>query len=123
MQPPPPPVRSSNRWQRRSLAPTNPWQPCPLALWHPQALVATGDTSTSPNWLLDSGASHHVTTDIENLSLHKPYDGTDDIVMGDGIGLSITHNGSTTLSTLTQTFSLPNVLCVPSTKRNLISIS
>ena len=115
---PPPPVRSSNLWQQRSLAPTHPWQPRPSAPWRPQAHVATSATFTNPNWLLDSRASHHVTTDLENLSLHKLYDGTDDIVIDDGTGLSITHTGSTTLSTPTHIFSLPNVLYVPSMERN-----
>ena len=49
MQPPPPPVRSSNPWQQRPPTPTNPWQPRLSAPWQPQAHVATGDTSTSPN--------------------------------------------------------------------------
>lgn len=49
-------------------------------------------------WLLDSGASHHVTTDLANLSLHYPYDGTDEIVIGDGTGLPISHTGSAQLS-------------------------
>ena len=75
------------------------------------------------NWLLDSGASHDVTSDISNLSLHQPYEGPDDIVIGDGTGLNITHVGKSTLSTLSHSFSLLNVLCVPSMKKNLISVS
>ncbi|KAK9211993.1 hypothetical protein WN943_001372 [Citrus x changshan-huyou] len=47
------------------------------------------------NWLLDSGASHDVTSDISNLSLHQPYEGPDDIVIGDGTGLNITHDITT----------------------------
>ena len=73
--------------------------------------------------MLDSGASHHVTTDLEILSLHKFYDDTDGIVIGDDTGLSITHTDSTILSIPTHTFLLPNVFCVPSMKRNLIYIS
>ncbi|KAK2634726.1 hypothetical protein Ddye_029518 [Dipteronia dyeriana] len=41
-------------------------------------------------WLLDSEASHHVTTDLGNLSLRQPYEGPDDIVIGDAIGLQFT---------------------------------
>ena len=91
--------------------------------WHPQAYVATADTSTYSNWLLDSGASHHVTADLNNFSFHKTYDGTDDIMIRDGTGLPISHTGSTTLSRPSQSFSLSNVLCVPTIKRNLVSIS
>lgn len=80
-------------------------------------------TTTSPqnhNWILDSGASHHVTSNLSNLSLHHPYEGPDDIVIGDGSGLKITHTGSTTLS---PSFSLSNVLCAPNIHTNLISVS
>lgn len=72
---------------------------------------------------MDSGASHHVTFDLSNLSLHAPYTSADDIMIGDGSGLSITHTGSTSLKTPHTTLTLNNVLCVPSMKKNLISIS
>lgn len=41
----------------------------------------------------------------------------------DDMGLSITHIGFKYLSTPLHTFNLDNVLCVPSIKKNLISIS
>ncbi|BBH07832.1 transposable element gene [Prunus dulcis] len=49
--------------------------------------------------------------------------GTDDILIGDGSNLAITHIGSTSLKTPHHHFTLNNVLCVPSMKKNLISIS
>ena len=48
-------------------------------------------------WLLDSDASHHMMSNVQNLSLHFEYPSTDNIMIGDGIGLPITHTGSTTL--------------------------
>uniref|UniRef100_A0A2N9EX91 Reverse transcriptase Ty1/copia-type domain-containing protein n=1 Tax=Fagus sylvatica TaxID=28930 RepID=A0A2N9EX91_FAGSY len=57
------------------------------------------------------GQSHHVTSDLDNLSLHTPYIGTDDIMIGDGSNLPITHTGSTSLKTSQHTFTLDNVLC------------
>jgi histone deacetylase 1/2 len=91
--------------------------------WQPQAHFASNTTSTTPQWLLDSGASHHVTADLSNLSLHTPYNGSDDIMIGDGSSLPITHTGSTSFTTHNTSFKLDNVLCVPSMKKNLISIS
>ncbi|KAD4586359.1 hypothetical protein E3N88_23960 [Mikania micrantha] len=41
-------------------------------------------TGSDQPWLYDSGASHHVTNDLSSLSLHAPYDGTDDLIIGDG---------------------------------------
>ena len=52
--------------------------------------------------------------------MHTPNNGSNDIMIGDGSGLSITHTGS---SSLQNTFQLNNVLCVPAMKKNLISIS
>ena len=88
--------------------------------WQPRAHVAT---NTNPQWLLDSGASHHVTTDLHNLSLHAPYNGSDDIMIGDESGFPITHVGFTSFTTPHSSFKLDNVLCVSSMKNNLISIS
>ncbi|RVW58637.1 Retrovirus-related Pol polyprotein from transposon RE1 [Vitis vinifera] len=53
--------------------------------------------SSSSNWIVDSDASHHVTGDLTNLSHHQPYEGLDDILLGDGSGLEITHTGSSKL--------------------------
>lgn len=50
-------------------------------------------SSLSSPWLLDSDASHDVTTDLNNLSLHAPYDGIEELIVGDGEGLKITHFG------------------------------
>ncbi|RVW91845.1 Retrovirus-related Pol polyprotein from transposon RE2 [Vitis vinifera] len=90
--------------------------------WQPRAHYAS-ITLSHTSWLLDSGTSHHVTTDLHNLSIHTPYNGSNDIMIGDGSGLSITHNGSSSLHTTHNTFKLNNVLCVPTMKKNLISIS
>lgn len=81
--------------------------------------TASSSTSTPP-WLLDSGASYYVTSDLTNLSMHTPYNGSGDIMIGDGSGLPITHTGSTYLATSKNTFHLNNVLCVPDMKKNLI---
>lgn len=60
------------------------------------AITSTLDNST---WLLDSSAYHYVTVDLKILSLHAPYDSPDDIIIGDGTALHISHIGSTFLPT------------------------
>ena len=69
----------------------------------------------SPNrnpWIVDSGASHHVTSQLSNLSLYQSYEGHDDIVIDDGSDLQISHIGFMSLSL--SLFTLNNVLRVPS---------
>lgn len=46
---------------------------------------------------MDSGATHHMTSDLQNLSLHQSYNGDDSVLLGDGSGISITHTGSLSL--------------------------
>ncbi|KAH0706372.1 hypothetical protein KY285_010873 [Solanum tuberosum] len=52
-----------------------------------------GIGSQTKQWLLDTGASHHITNDLSNLSLHSPYDGSDELHQTNGSG-SI-HGGDT----------------------------
>lgn len=45
----------------------------------PKANQATvNNRDAQPNWLLDSGASHHITLDMNNVSLREPYEGPND---------------------------------------------
>ncbi|KFK24318.1 hypothetical protein AALP_AAs44684U000100, partial [Arabis alpina] len=85
--------------QHRGSSPqlTPPWYtqqpPPPPAQWTPQAHYTTSSPSDAGSWLLDSGASHHISSDLSNLSLHAPYNGGEDVVIGNGTGLNITHTG------------------------------
>ncbi|KAE8680407.1 hypothetical protein F3Y22_tig00111390pilonHSYRG00061 [Hibiscus syriacus] len=63
--------------------------------WHPKPHITTTSGVETPAWLLENDASHHVTADLGNLSLYAPYDGPDDIKIGDGTGLHISKTGST----------------------------
>lgn len=86
------------------------------------AHVAHSPTQPQNSWLVDSGASHNLTGDLENLSIHSEYDGTDEIQIADGSGLPITHTGISTLPFPSRNFILSNVLCVPAAKKNLLYV-
>ena len=90
----------------------------------PVANVTTsGSTNTTPTWLFDSDASNHVTSNPAMLHNLSEYGGPDEIVLGDGKSLKISHIGQKQIHTAYKTLNLPDVLCVPNLKRNLISVA
>lgn len=92
---------------------------------HPPAAMYAQNTSTysSPKWIMDSGATHHVTNDLQNLSFNTPYTGSDQLLVGDGSGLNISHTGTSFIHSPSSHFQLADILCVPSIKQNLLSVS
>ncbi|CAA0833068.1 Unknown protein [Striga hermonthica] len=49
--------------------------------------------SVPSDWIVDSGATHHITNDLGSLQLTTPYYGDEHVVVGDGSSLPITHTG------------------------------
>lgn len=92
--------------------------------YRPSANIATNQPPVhNSSWIMDTGASHHVTQDLQQLSLANPYPGTDQVIVGDGTGMNITHIGHTSLHTQTKPLFLNQVLHVPSIQSNLLSVS
>ncbi|KAJ3698209.1 hypothetical protein LUZ61_001914 [Rhynchospora tenuis] len=109
------------------------WTP-PSSNFAPQAYVASQVTDTSQpsaytaspsssEWILDTGATNHVTSDLNNLSSFFNYEGNDSLHLGNGLSLPITHIGSSTFNLSSHCLKLTNILVVPSFKKNLISMS
>ncbi|KAH9618198.1 hypothetical protein KSS87_010935 [Heliosperma pusillum] len=49
---------------------------------NPQANTVTPSTTQrTRTWVVDSGASHHITDDLNTLSIHQAYDGPDDLLI------------------------------------------
>ncbi|KAF8397545.1 hypothetical protein HHK36_016463 [Tetracentron sinense] len=67
------------------------------------ANCAASSQGKNHKWLVDSAASHNMTTDLSNLSINSEYDGTDEVVIGDG---SAAEDSSITIS-------LPQVILAP----------
>ncbi|KAL2470878.1 Retrovirus-related Pol polyprotein from transposon TNT 1-94 [Abeliophyllum distichum] len=75
-------------------------------------------------WYADSGASHHVTTNKNNVDEAKEYGGKQKMVVGNGTSLQISHVGSKVFDIESdKSFVLKTLLHVPKIKKNLISVS
>lgn len=108
--------------QQHQPSPQPSLLPSPFRPWQPRAHMAQASQHPSDAWLLDSGATHHLTSDLHNLALHQPYSGDDSVLIGDGSGLQITHTGSLSLPSTSRNLLLNNVLSVPNIAKNLISV-
>lgn len=93
---------------------------------NPQAFIgASNDGPSSQEWYLDSGATNHITSELNNLSIHNDYTGAEKLTVGNGSKLPILHIWNTTLkleNPKTQ-LNLRNILHVPKITKNLLSIS
>nr|XP_016444736.1 PREDICTED: probable serine/threonine-protein kinase DDB_G0278845 [Nicotiana tabacum] len=59
-----------------------------------KANYITGFNTTANPWIVDSGATHHITKEPHNL---QPYHSNEDVSMGDGNKILISHTGFTQL--------------------------
>jgi hypothetical protein len=82
------------------------------------ASISTSD----PNWYLDSGATDHITGELEKLTMHETYHGNDQIRAANDAGMDITHVNKAILPAPTQSLHLNNVLHVPNSHKQLVSI-
>ncbi|KAH9786678.1 retrovirus-related pol polyprotein from transposon RE1 [Citrus sinensis] len=88
------------------------------------AYMVTSERVADQGWYLDSGATHHLTNAVQNLTVGKSYSGSEMLLVGNGKGLSITHIGYTYFYTSLGTLlHLTDMLCVPHLTKNLISVS
>lgn len=74
-------------------------------------------------WFTDTGATNHVTPDINNLSIHSNYVGNDNFAIGNGKKLSISHTGSSQYLSDGSIVSLHNILHVSHISQDLLSVS
>jgi hypothetical protein len=73
-------------------------------------------------WYSDTGTTDHVTSELDKLAVREKYTGQEQIHAANGGGMQITDVGHSTLYTPSRNLSLKNVLRVPSSQSNLVSI-
>ncbi|KAE8701143.1 hypothetical protein F3Y22_tig00110548pilonHSYRG00344 [Hibiscus syriacus] len=80
-------------------------------------------SSSSDKWVIDSGATHHVTPDSSKLNNGSDYSGPGKLVVGNGNNLDIYKIGSSFIQTSSRALYINNLLHVPDITKNLLSIS
>jgi hypothetical protein len=88
-----------------------------------QAYLSTPGSTFDSAWYPDSGATHHLTSDLANLNISAAdYSGSDCIQIGNGKGLPIHHIGKGCLFSPPLHFDLSNILHVPMITKNLLLV-
>ncbi|KAA8519426.1 hypothetical protein F0562_013699 [Nyssa sinensis] len=89
----------------------------------PSSNLASTSSQTNQTWLMDSGTTHHLTADLDNLAIHSEYTGLEEVTLGNGSQLPITHIGTSHVHSDNHKFSLHDILRVPSATHNLLSVN
>ena len=87
-----------------------------------QATHNSGPNLIDHSWYIDRGAINHVTSDLANLSTHSDYSSLNQVVAGNSLGFSITHNSYTTLSTYSHDFCCTIFFVFHGHSLNLLSV-
>ncbi|KAL5751167.1 hypothetical protein ACOSP7_025770 [Xanthoceras sorbifolium] len=99
----------------------------PMNAAHPNAAyIASPSTVAGPTWYIDSGATNHITADLNNLSVKNEYKGNERLAVGNGNLLPISHFGCSVIpsqKSASKPLYLNNILHVPNITKNLLSIS
>jgi hypothetical protein len=100
--------------------------------WHrfdeeyvPETRTAGSPTTSydnDPNWYTNSGATDHITGELDKLTMHDRYNGNDQIHAANGAGMEISCIGKSIVPTPSRNLVLNNVLHVPTAHKNLISV-
>ena len=80
-------------------------------------------TPSSHNWLMDSDTTHHLIADLGNLCIHSEYQSPEEVTIGNGSKIPISHIGKSSVVISDKQFNLYDILHVPTAAQNLLSIS
>lgn len=89
------------------------------------AMLANSQTNFDQNWYPDSGATNHITPNINNLTNRTNCSGNEQAHIGDGLGLKICHTRSAFFPSQfnSKILYLKQLLHVPQITKNLLSVS
>ncbi|KAL5550870.1 hypothetical protein UlMin_001046 [Ulmus minor] len=72
-------INCYHRFDNINYKPTNSNSTSKMA-----AMIATLDAIQDSAWFMDSGATHHITSNANNLDSTNPFNGNEKITVGDG---------------------------------------
>lgn len=75
-----------------------------------------------PTWYTDTGATDHITSELDKLAVRDRYTGGDQIQTASGSGMAIKHIGNAFIRSSDRSLLLNDVLHVPETQKNIISV-
>lgn len=87
---------------------------------------ASSDISEVTYWYPCSGATHHLTLELNNIMNKSQFSAPDQVFMGNGKGLPIHHIGNTSFSSpfnLSKSLTLKQLLHVLKITKNLLNVS
>ena len=84
--------------------------------------MATPNNVGDPAWYLDSGTTHHFFPDLSMMEEAMAYPATNQVMVGNGKTLPISHICHSTLSTPHSPLSLRSILHTPQLSTNLLSV-
>jgi uncharacterized membrane protein YgcG len=88
------------------------------------ASAATNSNSygIDTNWYTDTGATDHITSELEKLTVRDKYHGNDQVHTASGAGMRINQVGRSLVYTPNRNLILDNILYVPEANKSLVSV-
>jgi hypothetical protein len=86
------------------------------------ATATTHAYGVGTNWYIDTGATDHITGELEKLDVRNKYNGTYQVHMAGGTCMNISNIGHSIIPTPNHDLILKNILHIPHATKNLISV-
>jgi hypothetical protein len=80
--------------------------------------MATTSYAVDMDWYADSGATDHITNELNKLAVHDKYNGAEKVHTVSGAGMEINFIGKSFIHTPHRRLELSNVLHVPKATKN-----
>ena len=87
------------------------------------AASATSNYGVDTNWYMDTGATNHITGELEKLTIRDKYSDNEQVHVANGTGMEIGYVGHSILHSPRTHIHLNNVLHVPQASKSLISVN